>query len=90
MLEKRGGKRQYDWILTSGYLISQWSRTYPDPNGYMRLLRQRLTGLATRWFEMRSRSCGDPSLRPTDFQSQNQAPTGGQVEHPLPVRIQQP
>jgi hypothetical protein len=90
MLEKRGGRNPYDWKLTSGYIISQLSRTYPDPNGYMRRLRERLTVLTTRWVQMRSQSCGDPSLRPTDFQNQNQAPAGGQVEHPLPVRLQQP
>ncbi|KAK1752214.1 hypothetical protein QBC47DRAFT_433206 [Echria macrotheca] len=84
-LEERGN-RDFKWLTNpSALLIASRALGYPDPAGYMRRLRQNLAGLARRWFDMRSRACGDPSLRQTDFPNLDTAPAGGQVEHVVPL-----
>lgn len=85
ILEKRGPERPYSWKLLAGGTIIQWSLGYPTGRQYMQHLRQRLRGLADRWFRMRSRGCGSPSTGPTEFQTLDEPPATGQVEHPLPV-----
>ncbi|KAL5330730.1 hypothetical protein ACEPPN_000250 [Leptodophora sp. 'Broadleaf-Isolate-01'] len=84
-LEKRGPGRDYSWKLTSGYVMYQLSRQYATPTQYMAYVRSQLSGIATRWWQMRSRSCGTPSLTQVDFGTT--APTGGQVEHPVPMML---
>jgi len=84
-LEERGN-RDFKWLTNpSALLIASRALGYPDPAGYMRRLRENLTGLARRWFDMRSRACGEPSLRQTDFPNLNTALPGGQVEHVVPL-----
>ena len=56
---------------------------------YMRLLREGLTGISNRWYQMRSSSCSEPSLQPTAFDNVNTSPPRAQVEHIIPVSIDQ-
>lgn len=88
--EKRGPKRPYEWPLYgwtigSGLTQVMRSRSYPDPSGYMRNLRHRMAGLAGRWWYMRSENCGRPDLRAQQLSSNDGAPRGAEVEHPIPV-----
>lgn len=85
--EKRGGgKRNFRVPITSGFIYGL-SRAQPDRFEYMNYLRNGMRGLARQWYQMGSRSCGDPNLRATNFQNNNNAPTGTHVEHPCPVSI---
>jgi hypothetical protein len=87
-LEKRGGKRDYKWITVLGSTIYQSSRSYPVPSAYMRNLRNGLSNIATSWWQMRSRTCDDPSVAATDLDTTaTSAPAGAQVEHGLPVSL---
>lgn len=89
ILEKRGPPRPFKWKLLAGGVVLQESLRYITPAQYMRQLRQGLRGIANRWFQMRSRSCGSPSLAQTDFENLEDPPAGGQIEHPIPVSITQ-
>lgn len=66
--------------------MKEYSRTYPDGNQYMRNLRLNLANLSSRWWQMRSTNCHDPSVTATDIGSTTASPVTGQVEHILPVR----
>ncbi|KAK6950778.1 hypothetical protein Daesc_007303 [Daldinia eschscholtzii] len=82
-LEKRGSRRPFKWYTTAGLLITQESLTYPTPSRYVRLLQQNLQGLSRRWWQIRSRDCGDPHL--TQMEIGDTPPSDGQVEHPIPL-----
>lgn len=88
-LEERGPKRPYKWYTDTGLTMLQYSLSYPSPPAYMRLLRQSLTGISNRWYQMRSRSCSEPSLQSTAFDNVNTPPPRGQVEHIIPVSMDQ-
>lgn len=83
VLDRRGPQRPFNWFTTGLFLIRSKSLTYPTPAQYMANL-QRGIAMINRWWEMRSRWCNDPSVGPTAFTS-NAPPTGGQVEHIIPL-----
>ncbi|KAK9423441.1 putative cytochrome p450 protein [Seiridium unicorne] len=85
-LVKRGSRRPFKWYTLAGQLVTQYSRTYPSGTQYMRNLRLSLANLSSRWWQMRSTSCDDPSVTATDIGSTTTSPATGQVEHVLPVR----
>lgn len=75
----------YEWLLLAGGTITQESLSYLTGRQYMDRLRQQVVQLSDRWYQMRSRNCGSPSLGPVEFTNRNVPPTDGQIEHPLPV-----
>lgn len=89
-LEKRGSKRDFKFPLVgyigNGLYLLTRSRSYPGGDSYMRNLRNRMAGLSSRWWWMRSENCGRPDLRSQELSNLNGGvPNGAEVEHPVPV-----
>jgi len=87
ILEKRGPKRPFPWKLLGGGFLFQESLAYLSGTQYMRQLRLRIRDLSGQWWRMSTRRCSTPRLEPTDFETLDNPPPTGQVEHPLPVSV---
>lgn len=87
LLEKRGPQRELSWKTVAGYIVTQYSLTYPTSGAYMRRLQAGLQGISRRWWRMRSRDCDDPAVSPARLDENEAAPTGAQVEHTVPVSL---
>lgn len=85
-LEKRGNPRDFRWMLTSGLILTEVSRYYPGPTAYMDRLQRNLQGLARRWFDIRSRTCGTPRLHQVNIDVDGPPPAMSNTEHAVPVR----
>ena len=84
-LEKRGPSRPSGWKTAAGYIVMQFSLTYPTSGAYMRRLQAGLQDLSRRWWRMRSRDCDNPAVSPERLDKNEAAPLRAQVEHTVPV-----
>lgn len=89
LLDRRGPKREFVWLLPGKIKVRQSSRPYPTPQQYMTNLRHNPTGVSNYGWSMRSRECGSPRLDRVQLDPRGPPPARGQVEHTIPVSTTQ-